>query len=57
MKLLKISVIILAMTSCHVQKKSKPCIQCPHYACWSEEIIIDYYTLNARIELAYEKAD
>ena len=51
-KLLAISVIVLAMTGCHVQKKSKPCVQCPHYAYWSEEIIIDYYTLNVNPQFA-----
>ena len=47
-KLLVISVIILAITGCHVQKKSKPCVQCPHYAYWPKEIVIDYYTFNAK---------
>ena len=53
-KLLKISVIILVITGCHVQKKSKPCVQCPHYAYWSEEIIINYYTLNVNPQFAKE---
>ena len=54
MKLLKISVIVLAMTGCHIQKKSKPCIQCPHYAHWPKEIIIDYHTFNTEPQWAKE---
>ena len=51
-KLLAISVIVLAMTGCHVQKKSKPCVQCPHYSYWSKEIIVNYYTLNVNPQFA-----
>jgi hypothetical protein len=51
-KLLGISVIVLAVTACHVQKKSKPCVQCPHYAHWPVEIVIDYHTFNIEPELA-----
>jgi len=54
MKLLKISVIVLAIIGCHIQKKSKPCIQCPHYAHWPKEIIIDYHTFNIEPQWAKE---
>jgi len=51
-KLLVISVIILAIVGCHVQKKSKPCVQCPHYSYWPMEVIINYHTLNVSPQFA-----
>ena len=53
MNYLKIGIVILIATNCTVQKRSKPCKQCPHYA-YSHHYL-EYLTLENKIELANNK--
>jgi len=52
-----IIVIILLLSSCATQKRSKPCSQCPHYTKFSP-IFLDKVKLNPYPHaIAYEKVD
>ena len=44
--------MILAMTGCYVQKKSKPQEKYLQYTQWSKEVIIDYHTFNINPQFA-----